>query len=80
MTTTHDTSGPRHDENELIPREFLRAIGYWAIIPGYIMAGAFIGWVLDSRLGTFPYLIGVCLLVALVVAVRDMNRLKDEFM
>lgn len=80
MTTTHDTSGPRHDRDELVPREFLRAIGYWAIIPGYIMAGAFIGWLLDSWLGTFPYLIGVCLLVALVVAVRDMNRLKDEFM
>lgn len=80
MSTDQRTSGERHDRNELVPREYLRILGYWAIIPGYIMAGAFIGWMLDSWLDTFPYLIGVSLLVALAMAVRDMNRLKDEFM
>lgn len=79
MTDTHHSHGEGHHD-ELVPREYLRIIGYWAIIPGYIMAGAFIGWLLDSWLGTFPYLIGLSLLVALAMAVRDMNRLKDEFM
>ena len=78
MSTSEHRS--RDDRGELVPREFLRAIAYWAIIPGYILAGAFVGWLLDSWLDTFPYLIGVSLLIALGMAVRDMNRLKDEFM
>ena len=80
MTDTHHTSGHHHDQGELVPREYLRVIAYWAIIPGYIIGGALVGWLLDSWLGTFPYLIGVSLLVALAMAVRDMNRLKDEFL
>jgi F0F1-type ATP synthase assembly protein I len=80
MATTHRQDRDAGQRDELVPREYLRAIAYWAIVPGYILAGAFVGWLLDQWLGTFPYLIGVSLLVALVMAVRDMNRLKDEFM
>lgn len=64
---------------DLIPREFLRVIAIWSLIPAYMFAGAFFGWLADTALHTFPYGIGVGLLLALVLAVRDMLRLRDEF-
>jgi len=76
---THDATGPSRSNKELIPREYLRLIALWSLIPGYLLAGGFIGWIVDSWVNTFPYLTGVCLIVALAVAVRDMIRLRDEF-
>jgi hypothetical protein len=64
---------------DLIPREFLRVIAVWSLVPAYLLAGAFLGWLADSALHTSPYLIGVGLLIALGMAVRDMLRLRDTF-
>lgn len=62
---------------ELLPREFLRVIAVWSLIPSYLLAGALIGYALDRWLGLFPYLTGVGLLLALLLATRDMLRLRD---
>ena len=64
---------------DLIPREYLRVIAIWSLIPAYLLAGAFLGWLLDSWLHTFPYMIGLGLLAALALAMRDMLRLRDTF-
>jgi len=64
---------------DLIPREFLRVIAVWSIVPAYMAAGAFLGWLGDMWLHTSPYGVGVGLLIALVMAVRDMLRLRDGF-
>ena len=63
---------------DLIPREFLRVIAVWSLIPSYLAAGGLIGYLMDRMLGWFPYVTGAGLLVALVMAVRDMYRLRDE--
>ena len=63
---------------DLIPREFLRVIALWSLIPAYLLAGAFLGWLVDSWLHSSPYGVGVGLLIALAVAVKDMLRLRDE--
>jgi hypothetical protein len=63
---------------ELIPRDFLRIVAVWSLIPSYTIAGGFIGYVIDRWAGWFPYLTAACLLIALVMAVRDMNRLAKE--
>ena len=68
-----------HRSPDLIPREYLRVIAVWSLIPAYLLAGAFLGWLVDRWLGFFPYGIGVGLLAALVFAVRDMLRLRDTF-
>jgi len=70
-------SGTDHRPPDLIPREFLRVIAVWSLIPAYLLAGAFLGWLADAWLRTFPYGIGIGLIVALVFAVRDMLRLRD---
>jgi len=70
-------SGPEHRQPDLIPREFLRVIAVWSLIPAYLLAGAFLGWFIDAWFQTFPYGIGIGLIVALVFAVRDMLRLRD---
>ncbi len=80
MSTNVGDGGPAVGPSkspDLIPREFLRVIAIWSLIPAYLLAGAFIGWLVDLWLGTFPYGIGVCLLLALGLAVRDMLRLRD---
>jgi hypothetical protein len=64
---------------ELIPREFLRIIAVWSLIPSYLLAGGFIGYAADRWLGYFPYLTGVGLLLAVGLAVRDMLRLRKEW-
>lgn len=63
---------------DLIPREFLRIIAVWSLVPSYLAAGGIIGYVIDRFTGLFPYITGVGLLVALAMAVRDMYRLRDE--
>lgn len=69
----------QHPERDLIPREFLRVIGIWSLVPSYLIAGGFIGWLLDRWFSTFPYLTGLSILFALALSVRDMLRLRDEF-
>lgn len=63
---------------ELIPREFLKIIAVWSLIPSYLVAGGFVGWLLDRWWDTFPYATGGALLLALALAVKDMFRLRDE--
>ena len=73
--SNHGTSSRSPD---LIPREFLRAIAVWSLIPAYLAAGGFIGWLVDTWLHSSPFGVGVGLLIALAVAVKDMLRLRDE--
>ena len=68
----------QHRSPDLIPREFLRVIALWSLIPAYLGAGAFLGWLADSWLHSSPYGVGVGLIVALALAVKDMLRLRDE--
>jgi F0F1-type ATP synthase assembly protein I len=72
-----DASGSRRHA-DLVPREYLRAIAVWSLIPAYMAAGALFGYLIDQWLGTFPFGLGVCLVLALALAVRDMIRLRDE--
>lgn len=73
------TPGPMRDTRvDLIPRDYLRIIAVWSLLPAYSLAGAFLGYWADRFLGWFPYLTGVGLLLALALAVRDMLRLRDE--
>jgi len=62
----------------MIPREFLRVIAVWSLVPSYLLAGGFFGYLVDRWLSIFPYITGVGLLIALAMAVRDMYRLRDE--
>lgn len=66
------TSGPG-----LIPKDFLRAIAVWSLVPSYMLAGGVLGYFLDRWLGLFPYLTGLGLVIGLVLATRDMLRLRD---
>lgn len=70
---------PHRTGPELIPRDFLKVIAVWSLIPGYLMAGGFMGYAADKWLHCFPYLTGLGLLLALVLAVRDMLRLRSMF-
>lgn len=63
----------------LIPRDFLRVIAVWSLIPSYLVGGGVIGYGLDRFFSTFPYLTSAGLLFALMLAIRDMLRLKDEW-
>ncbi len=63
---------------ELIPRDYLRLIAIWSLIPSYTLAGGLLGYFLDKWTGWFPYLTAGCLLLALIVAVRDMSRIGRE--
>ena len=62
---------------DLISRDFMRLVAIWSIVPTWIIGGAFLGWLVDLWLHTFPYGMGVGLLVGLILAVRDMMRLKS---
>lgn len=64
---------------DLIPKEFLKVIAVWSLIPSYLVGGGIIGYALDTALGWFPFLTSAGLLLALALAVRDMLRLKDEW-
>ena len=63
----------------LIPQDFLKVIAVWSLIPSYLLAGGLLGYVVDRWLHWWPYATGVGLIIALVFAVRDMMRLRDEF-
>jgi hypothetical protein len=71
-------SQPTRPSPDLIPREFLRVIAIWSLIPAYTLAGAFLGWLADRWLGTSPFGLGIGLIIALGFAVRDMLRLRDS--
>jgi hypothetical protein len=75
---TADGTGPS-EHVDLIPREFVRALAVWSLIPSYMLAGGLLGYLADRLVGVFPYITGAGLLAALVMAVRDMLRLRDEF-
>lgn len=64
---------------ELIPKDFLKIIAVWSLIPSYLVGGGVIGYGLDRFLHTFPYLTSAGLLLALMLAVRDMLKLKDQW-
>jgi hypothetical protein len=66
---------PRAD---LIPAEFLRVIAVWSLIPAYLLAGAFLGYLVDRWIRTWPFGVGIGLIIALGFAVRDMLRLRDS--
>lgn len=78
MDTTGQEPSPRGG-HELIPREFLKVIAVWSLVPGYLLAGGFMGYAADTWLHTFPYLTGAGLILALILAVRDMLRLRTMF-
>jgi hypothetical protein len=83
MADDHGGSGPTgnpapRQHVDMIPREFLRVIAIYSLIPSYAAAGALIGYLADRFLGWFPYLTGAGLLIALIMAVRDVFRLRDE--
>jgi F0F1-type ATP synthase assembly protein I len=77
--------GDHHDELEadrkpdLISREFMRLIAIWSIVPAWLIGGAFLGWLVDLWLHTFPYGVGIGLIVGLALSVRDVMRLRDSF-
>jgi hypothetical protein len=60
-----------------LPPEYLRPIAVWSLIPSYLIAGGFLGYMADAWFHTFPYITGVGLILALIMATRDMLRLKD---
>lgn len=64
---------------DLLSHDFLRVVSLWSLIPAYLLAGGFFGYLLDRWLGTFPFAMGVGLIIALVLAVRDMMRMREEF-
>ena len=71
------TPSKRLIPKELIPKEFLKVLAVWSLIPGYLVAGGFIGYMLDRWLKLFPYLTGAGFILALLMAVRDMLRLRE---
>ena len=48
-----------HRQPDLIPREFLKVIAVWSLIPAYLAAGALLGWLVDKGIHSFPYGIGI---------------------
>ncbi len=74
----HGTGGNK-PSTSLISPEFLRIITVWSVIPAYLLAGGALGWLADKWLGTSPYLLGLGLLLALVLAVRDVARIRREW-
>jgi hypothetical protein len=85
MTSTGDSTrkpgrrlAGRGNAPDLVPREFLRAIAVWSLIPAYLLAGGFLGWLVDSWFHSSPYGVGAGLIIALAFAVKDMLRLRDE--
>jgi hypothetical protein len=71
---------PQHHV-DLIPREFLKAIAVWSLIPAYMIAGAFLGWIVSLWLPRdfAPYSIGIGLILGLGFSVRDVLRLRDSW-
>jgi F0F1-type ATP synthase assembly protein I len=63
---------------DLISRDFIRLVAIWSIVPAWLIGGAFLGWLVDVWLHTFPYGVGVGLMVGLALSVRDVMRLRDS--
>lgn len=70
------SSSSNKPPTDLIPREYLRVMAVWSLVPSYAIAGGLIGYAADRWLDTFPYLTALGLLLALVLAVRDIYRLR----
>lgn len=71
--------GKKQDRRGLISSEFLHILTVLSVVPAYLIGGALIGYLLDRLFGTFPFIMAAGLLAALVFAVRDLLRLRDEF-
>jgi hypothetical protein len=71
------SGNPNPGKHDLVPREYLRIIAVWSLVPSYALAGGLLGYAADRWLKTFPYLTALGLLLALALAVRDMYRLRD---
>jgi hypothetical protein len=79
MSTTTGRSGQtRGGSDDLVPREYLRIIAVWSVIPAYTLAAGVLGYFADRWLGTWPIIFSLALLIALALAVRDMLRLRKE--
>jgi F0F1-type ATP synthase assembly protein I len=63
---------------DLVSRDFMRLVAIWSIVPAWLIGGAFLGWLVDMWLHTFPYGVGIGLVVGLVLSVRDVMRLRDS--
>jgi len=81
----HASSGADHGEDfrdvkrpDLISRDFMRLVAIWSIVPAWLIGGAFLGWLADQWLHTFPYGVGIGLMVGLALSVRDVMRLRDS--
>ena len=84
MHTSTDISDHQDELEEdrkpdLISRDFMRLIAIWSIVPAWLIGGAFLGWLADLWLHTFPYGVGIGLIVGLALSVRDVMRLRDNF-
>lgn len=77
-TPARSDHGSPRKRVDIIPREFLKVIAVWSLVPSYLLVGGILGYLVDRGFGWFPYATGVGLVVALVFAVRDMLRLRDE--
>lgn len=73
-----DVGGSGPAGRDVIPREYLRAIAIWSLIPAYLFAGGALGYAADRWLDTFPFGVGIGLVLALALSVRDMMRLRSE--
>lgn len=80
----HASSGLDHQDDfggarkpDLISRDFMRLVAIWSIVPAWLIGGAFLGWLVDQWLHTFPYGVGIGLMVGLALSVRDVMRLRD---
>ena len=74
---TERSDPSQRPSTDLIPREYLRVLAVWSLIPSYAIAGGLIGYAADQWLHTFPYLTALGLLLALILAVRDIYRLRS---
>jgi F0F1-type ATP synthase assembly protein I len=63
---------------DLVPRDYLRIIALWSLIPAYALLGGFLGYLADSRLQTLPLFTAIGLLLSLALAVWEMYRLRDK--
>lgn len=71
----------KHSSKSLISPEFLRIMTLWSVIPAYMIAAAVLGYFVGYFLApaATPYIIGGFLLVALILAVRDVARIRREW-
>jgi hypothetical protein len=73
-----------HDDKSsksLISPEFVRIISMWSVIPTYLIAAAVLGYFVGHWIApaATPYIMGGFLLIALLLAVRDVARIRREW-